>query len=284
MSMIDLNDEQEQRERNYGPVPCGSKVLVRLEVQKPKYASRDDEMVAMTKSGLLQLQCKIEVCAGSYEGCWWYENITLPSRIQTIRLDENLQTACRIGGSMLRAIIESVRSIDPKASDQKPRAHARSIPGWTLTALNSPCVWASTSAPMKERTAKRTGIIVWEASSPARPRNTPTSWLGVRLLPMALYPVKNPIKTGDNRPMDKMASRSGSPCRMTVHRRLMMILCRSNIPSCHLSPRPPGERREFVIPYFFFTEFMSASISLAFLSLDSRCISSISRIALSKSS
>lgn len=71
---------------------------------------------------------------------------------------------------------------------------------------------------------------------------------------------------------------------MTVHRRLMMILCRSNIPSCHLSPRPPGERREVVIPYFFFTEFMSASISLAFLSLDSRCISSISRIALSKSS
>lgn len=129
MSMIDLNDEQEQRERNYGPVPCGSKVLVRLEVQKPKYASRDDEMVAMTKSGLLQLQCKIEVCAGSYEGCWWYENITLPSRIQTIRLDENLQTACRIGGSMLRAIIESVRSIDPKASDQKA-TRARQINSW----------------------------------------------------------------------------------------------------------------------------------------------------------
>lgn len=25
---------------------------------------------------------------------------------------------------------------------------------------------------------------------------------------------------------------------MTVHRRLMMILCRSNIPSCHLQPAP----------------------------------------------
>lgn len=129
MSMIDLNDEQEQRERNYGPVPAGSKVLVRLEVQKPKYASRDDEMVAMTKSGLLQLQCKIEVCAGSYEGCWWYENITLPSSSQTIRLDENLQTACRIGGSMLRAIIESARRIDPKATDQKS-VRARQVNAW----------------------------------------------------------------------------------------------------------------------------------------------------------
>lgn len=129
MSIIDLNDEQEQRERNYGPVPAGSKVLVRLELQKPKYASRDDEMVAMAKSGLLQLQCKIEVCAGSYEGCWWYENITLPSRSQTIRLDGNLQTACRIGGSMLRAIIESVRRIDPKTSDQKA-VRARQVNSW----------------------------------------------------------------------------------------------------------------------------------------------------------
>lgn len=129
MSMIDLNDEQEQRERNYGPVPAGSKVLVRLELQKPKYASRDHEMVAMTKSGLLQLQCKVEVCAGSYEGCWWYENITLPSRNQTIRLDGNLQTACRIGGSMLRAIIESVRHIDPKTTDQKA-ARARQVNSW----------------------------------------------------------------------------------------------------------------------------------------------------------
>lgn len=129
MSMLDLNYEEEQRQRNFGPVPAGSKVLVRISLQKPEYASEHDEMVAMTKSGLLQLRFKMEVCAGSYEGCYWYENITLPSRNQTIRLEENMQTACRIGGSMLRAMIESSRRIDPKAVDHKA-ASARQINSW----------------------------------------------------------------------------------------------------------------------------------------------------------
>lgn len=122
--MIDLSQEQEQKSA-YGPVPSGSRVLVRLTIEKPKYASRDDEMVAMAKTGLLQLFCRLEVAAGSYEGVAWYENITLPSRAQNIRLTEGQQKACGSGGRTLRAIVEAVRGVDPK--DKSPQADRKRI-------------------------------------------------------------------------------------------------------------------------------------------------------------
>lgn len=127
--MIDLNNEEEQRERNYGPVPAGSRVLLRLSVLKPMYPSRDDEMLAETKNGLLQLACKLEVAAGSYEGCSWLENITLPEGSQSASLTNGQRTACRIGGSLLRAIVESSRRIDPKATDTRS-CRGRSVNSW----------------------------------------------------------------------------------------------------------------------------------------------------------
>ena len=128
--MIDLGNEEIQKERARGPVPSGSKVLVRLVLDKPKFPAPEDEWVAQAKSGLRQLQCKIEVVAGTYEGVWWYENITLPASEQRIRLQEKQQTACRIGGSTLRAIVESARGIEPNATDQRA-ARARHVSGWT---------------------------------------------------------------------------------------------------------------------------------------------------------
>lgn len=126
---IDFSREEEQKERNYGPVPSGSRVLVRLTLEKPKYASRNDPGLAETKSGLLQLPCKMEVVDGSYAGCSWYEYITLPSSEQNIRLTDNLNTACVIGGRLLRAIVEAHRGVDPK--DKSPRADkARMINAW----------------------------------------------------------------------------------------------------------------------------------------------------------
>lgn len=116
--MIDLSQEQEQKSA-YGPVPNGSRVLVRLTIEKPKYASQDDELVAMAKTGLLQLFCRLEVASGSYEGVAWYENITLPSRAQNIRLTEGQQKACGSGGRTLRAIVEAVRAVDPKDKSQQ---------------------------------------------------------------------------------------------------------------------------------------------------------------------
>lgn len=127
--VIDLSREEEQKERNYGPVPAGSRVLVRLTLEKPKYASRNDPDLAETKSGLLQLPCKMEVVDGSYAGCSWYEYITLPSSAQNVRLTDNLSTACSIGGRLIRAIVEAHRGVDPK--DKSPRAdNARLLNAW----------------------------------------------------------------------------------------------------------------------------------------------------------
>lgn len=128
--MINLGNEEIQKERVKGPVPAGSKVLVRLVLDKPRFPAPEDDWVAQAKSGLRQLQCRVEVMAGTYEGVWWYENITLPASEQKIRLDEKQQTACRIGGSTLRAIVESTRGVDPNAIDQRA-ARARHVAGWT---------------------------------------------------------------------------------------------------------------------------------------------------------
>ncbi|MGM9989329.1 hypothetical protein [Desulfovibrio piger] len=127
--MIDLSQEQEQKSA-YGPVPSGSRVLVRLTIEKPKYSSPNDDLVAQAKSGLLQLFCKMEVAAGSYDGVCWYENITLPSREQNIRLTEGQQKACGSGGRTLRAIVEAVNSVDPK--DKSPQAdRKRALRSWS---------------------------------------------------------------------------------------------------------------------------------------------------------
>ena len=44
--MLDLNMESEQKNRNYGPVPAGSKVMVRISVETPKYGLHDTPWVA----------------------------------------------------------------------------------------------------------------------------------------------------------------------------------------------------------------------------------------------
>ena len=128
--MIDLGNEEIQREPKTGPVPAGSRVLVRLRIEKPQFAAADDPFVAEGKSGLRRLQCKVEVVAGAYDGCWWYDGITLPEAHQNIPLSPGQKTACRIGGSMLRAIVESSRGINPKDSSIQA-ATARRINAWT---------------------------------------------------------------------------------------------------------------------------------------------------------
>ena len=80
--MIDLGNEEIQREPKTGPVPAGSRVLVGIEIEKPQYAAHDDPFVAEGKSGLRRLQCKVKVMSGTYDGCWWYEGITLPEAHQ----------------------------------------------------------------------------------------------------------------------------------------------------------------------------------------------------------
>lgn len=77
----------------------------------------------------MQLFCKLTVQTGEYKGTFWYENITLPAGCQTVALSDNQQLSAKIGGSLLRAIIEAARRIDPEDTSQAARAK-RNISDW----------------------------------------------------------------------------------------------------------------------------------------------------------
>lgn len=128
--IIDLGQEQEQKERAYGPVPGGSRVLVRLTVEPPRYPSSEDRLVAQAKSGLLYLYCRLEVIGGTYDGVYWHENIMLPCGVQYIGLTEGQRKVCGSGGRTLRAIVEAVNRIEPK--DVSPQAaEKRRLSSWS---------------------------------------------------------------------------------------------------------------------------------------------------------
>ena len=127
--MLDFNNEEHQKDRNYGPVPSGSKVLCTLTVESPKYAANDNEYVSVTKGGLRGLWVKITVVSGTYEGVSWYETLWLPRGMQKITLTEGQATACNMAGSKIRAIIEAHRRVDPH--DTSPQAsRKRNISDW----------------------------------------------------------------------------------------------------------------------------------------------------------
>lgn len=117
--MLDFNGEEKQKDRPRGPVPAGSSVLTRLELLTPNYPSEKNPLVAKTRSGLYQLHCKFTVISGLYNGSYWIESIALPQSMQRPNLPVNMQTAARIGGSQIRAIIEASRQIDPDATDER---------------------------------------------------------------------------------------------------------------------------------------------------------------------
>ena len=124
-----FNEAEEQREFVAGPVPAGSTVLLKMKLQKarPEYAAKPDSFVSRTQSGMLQMNVKFTVQAGTYNGYHWFENMSLPVGMQRgVELKEGQKRACNISYSKMRAILESVRGIDPK--EKSPRASkARSI-------------------------------------------------------------------------------------------------------------------------------------------------------------
>lgn len=93
--------------------------MTRLELLTPNYPSEKNPLIAKTKNGLYQLHCKFTVISGLYNGSYWIESITLPQSMQKANLPANMQTAARIGGSQIRAIIEASRQIDPDATDER---------------------------------------------------------------------------------------------------------------------------------------------------------------------
>lgn len=120
--MFDFNNQDPQKELANGPIPAGSKVLLRMLIQKPKNESKPGSFVAQYKSGLLALWVKFEVVCGSYEGVSWYESMMLPVEWQRAVLSDGQHKACKISGSKLRAIIEAARGINPK--DKSPTANS----------------------------------------------------------------------------------------------------------------------------------------------------------------
>lgn len=67
MAMLDFNNEAEQKNTNYGPVPAGSKVIVSITIETPKYAVEGEPLVSQAKSGLRGLWCKFTVVGGAYD-------------------------------------------------------------------------------------------------------------------------------------------------------------------------------------------------------------------------
>ena len=137
MSFLDLNNEEEQQERNYGPVPAGSRVLCRITLEKPQYCAPDDPYISRSQKGLLGLWAKIEVVTGTYAGVYWYDNIWLPVGRQKISLADNQKVACRMGGARIKAIVEANRGISPK--DDSPKANrARQVDTLDLNGMEFP--------------------------------------------------------------------------------------------------------------------------------------------------
>ena len=139
---FDFNQAEAQKERVSGPVPAGSIVLMRLEIQKPtrdEYAAKPGSYVSKSKGGLLMLNCQMTVAAGTYEGYHWFERFMLPEGMQSISLTSGQKDACRISYARLRAIIEAHKRIDPKDQSQRARA-ARTLSNLLdLNGMTFPC-------------------------------------------------------------------------------------------------------------------------------------------------
>lgn len=106
--MIDFTNEKEQSERVYGPVPAGSIVVVKMEFQNaPENMQGKEPFIFQARSGLLMLNFTATVKDGEYAGVHWYQRITLPAAVQKIALEPKQETACSIGGAMLKAILQS---------------------------------------------------------------------------------------------------------------------------------------------------------------------------------
>ena len=128
--MIDLSKEQAQFDRPPLPIPNNSLVLVKLTLRKPTYPSQVHHLVLATKGGLLGLDGEFEVTAGSYTGAKIWENLWLPADLQNIQLSTGHQTACKIAGAKMKAMVEAARKIDPK--DESPNANQqRMIQDWS---------------------------------------------------------------------------------------------------------------------------------------------------------
>lgn len=122
---IDLGEFEQQKERNYGPVPSGSYVLLKMNiVDAGKNAHpKESRVFVSSRTGLHMLSCEFTVASGTYEGVKWRELWMLPvgRQPQNVTMTKGQNTACMISASKMRAVVEAARGVDPSATDSNSR-------------------------------------------------------------------------------------------------------------------------------------------------------------------
>lgn len=115
---------------SHGPLPKGSRVLLRLTIEKSLYPFENDSVLTVDKSGLAMLPVRLEVASGAYAGCFWFERITVPVHFQNISLTDVQKEACRIGGKILHQILLS--SHGGNSSFESDTDELESITSWQI--------------------------------------------------------------------------------------------------------------------------------------------------------
>ena len=121
---IDFNEaEQQSSGKKYGPVPMGSKVMLKMELKESTNHQANAPFIAVSRGGVNMLWIEFTVMGGEYDGVHWRENWMLPVVSQTVSLTEGQRKGCNISYSRMRAILEAVRHINP--SDKSAQANAK---------------------------------------------------------------------------------------------------------------------------------------------------------------
>lgn len=94
-----------------GPLPKGSRALIRLTLEKSLYPFEGEPCLGKSQKGLALLPVKLEIASGRYAGYYWYQRITVPAEFQRIELEKTQEISCQVGGQILRAILESAHGI-----------------------------------------------------------------------------------------------------------------------------------------------------------------------------
>lgn len=121
MSILDLqnNDNPRGSHTVLGPLPVGSRVLLRVTLADAWYPVEGFPLLTKSRKGIAQLPVGVEVASGRYAGYHWYERITVPERFQRIEMNDGQRFSCKVGNSILVSILQSAHGIAPGTDDDR---------------------------------------------------------------------------------------------------------------------------------------------------------------------
>lgn len=93
----------------FGPVPEGSVVFVRIELQTPREEQADpsDPLVQVTSGGMRQLPIRCFVTQGTYAGVRFWNNLALPVAFQPKTITPGQKMAADIAERMMKAMLQA---------------------------------------------------------------------------------------------------------------------------------------------------------------------------------